>query len=54
MSVVQIYRLLNDDKLPEGLEMGCMKNQMDYISGLALFNPDTMLGNTCDLPSPAK
>ncbi|KAJ7167631.1 hypothetical protein C8R46DRAFT_253921 [Mycena filopes] len=46
MSVVEVYRLLNN-ALPPGLSADCMSHQLAYLATLPLYNPDTLLGDTC-------
>lgn len=39
--------MTHNDGLPEGFTSDCMSHQLEYMNGLAVFNKDTLFGNTC-------
>lgn len=47
VSVVKIYALSHSGSLPSGWAPDCMKNQLQFMDSLPLYNATTLFGNTC-------
>ncbi|KAF7335402.1 Conidiation-specific protein 13 [Mycena venus] len=49
VGVITIYMLVYGGRLPPGFVADCMSNQLAFASSLAMYNPENLFGNTCNI-----